>query len=322
MRGVPLTAAGIASRAGIVIALAGCCEEGLTKPQELAIDPPGPLRAIARGSGGYRYDYYLVDDAGYVSIFSPVKRKKHYELELVDQVSVSQAPLIDVTAEHESVWIVDEAGGVFESSDAGRTWVSRPLDPGLVPRGILLRWSGCCSPFIVVYGDDFVRWSVQGSEWVEPADVPEGGWGSMRFDASAGDWMLLSDGEDLLIVNDPRWYWQRIDAPTDVLALGYHEGATIIGGRDGILMQAIVGETDSWIDATWTPIDEDIDANVVAIDRRWVLTDKGEIIDLESDEVLDVGAARAGFAAAGEELVVFGTDGPVLTTKWITCDSY
>jgi hypothetical protein len=322
-----------ASMLGIVL-VSGCCEDGLTKAHEIAIDPHGALRAIAVTNGDYRYVYYLVDEAGHVSILGEVRQRRGYELEVIDDVQVSSNPLVDVTVAHSnfqgrSLWVVDDVGGVFESTDDGQTWVSHPLDAGLEPRGISSSHSGgWYGDFVIVYGEGFVRVrSLEGGEWQEPA-TDQGGWGSLRANTAGPYDTLLSDGASLLVAYDPAGLWQRIDAPTEVLALGSRPSGDewgfgyIVGGRQGILMEATVGDTDAWTDVTWTRIYEGIDGNVVAIENRWVLTDAGEIVDLDSAEVFEVGDARVGLAGGGSDVVVFGANGPVLSTSWLDCGGY
>ena len=310
---------------GIVLALSGCCEDGFIGPREIAIDPHGALRGIATGDGRA---YYIIDSGGHVSILDEVRINRRYKLKVVDEVQVSSSPLVAIAVANfydDSILVVDEAGVVFQSRDDGRTWDSNPLDAGLEPRGILFREATDGATDVVVYGEGFVRMrSIQGDEWKEP-EAPDDDWGSLRVHTSFPYELLLSDGADLLIADDPEQLWQRVDAPTQVLALGSSWsgdlGTYIIGGPDGILMTTTIDEVRDVV--TWTRIHEGLtDANVVAISERWVLTDAAEIINLDTAEKLDVGAAGAGFATNYDEMVAFGANGPVLLARWNECEVY
>lgn len=313
-----------ASLVGIMLAAtSGCCEDGFLEVQQIAIDSHGALRGVAADYGGR---YFIIDAGGYVTSLDTLEEKRGYEIHVIDEAQISSHPLVAITVANfgdDSIWVVDEAGVVFESRDAGWTWGSHPLDAGLVPRGILIREAFRGQSYVVVYGDGFVRVrQLAGDEWQEP-EAPDGDWGLLRAHTAWPHELLLSDGADLLIADDPLEPWQRVDAPTDVLAVGtswsgYHPIRYIIGGREGMLIET--SADDQWDEVTWTRIHEGLtDADVVAIDDRWVLTDAGELIDLNTSSVLEVGDARAGLAGDFGEVVVFGANGPVLTTRWEVC---
>jgi photosystem II stability/assembly factor-like uncharacterized protein len=293
------------------VTVSGCvCEPRFIKPREIEFEPQAELRAIAASSSNL--DYYLVDAAGRVTILERAGRK--FKLAVVDTVEVSSRPLVDVVVagavEGTRVWVVDEVGTVHASVDAGRTWTSHPLDTELEPHGLVQDGAA-----IIVYGDDFVR-ALDGDEWFE-LPVPDGGWGSLRTATTLGDSLVLSDGESLLLdVGYSEYSWQRIEAPTEVLTLAASRGHYLIGGRQGLVLETISALAP---DSTWDVLQLDTDADVVAIEGRAALTNAGELFDLDTLGMLDVGDANVGMAHSGADYLIFGANGPLLTTNYESC---
>jgi hypothetical protein len=209
---------------------------------------------------------------------------------------------------------VDAAGTVHRSFDAGQSWTSHPLDTEFEPRGLVQHWN----LYTVIYGDDVVR-ALRGDEWFE-LPVPDGGWGSLRAAIELGNMLVLSDGESLLLAdgNPLQFSWQRIEAPTEVLTFdGGILSDLFIGGRQGRVMKTKAEGLGP--NSMWDEIQLDTDADIVAIEYPYVLTDAGELFDLETLTVLDVGDASAGMDYASVNLVIFGASGPLITTEYQIC---
>jgi hypothetical protein len=309
------------SRPSMIVGLAlatasGCvCEPGFIKPREIEFEPQAELRALAVGD---LEPYYLVDAAGRVTILDRVHVRRHYELAVVDTVEVSSRPLVDVVVagageDDTRVWVVDEAGTVHASLDAGRTWTSHPLDTELEPRGLVRD-----GYVILIYGDEFVR-ALNGDEWFEPP-IPDGGWGSLRTATTLADPLVLSDGESLLLAdgNPLQDSWQRIEVPTEVLTLaGGGYGNILIGGREGRVLGTSAESLGP--DSTWDELQLGTDADVVALEGSSALTNAGELFDLDTLTLLDVGDANVGMAHESGDYVIFGADGPLITTYYEGC---
>lgn len=296
-------------------AVSGCCEPGFTPPREIEFEPQAELRAIAAGD---LPPYYLVDMAGRVTILDSVRVGREYELAVVDSVELGSAPLVDIEVsggggDDNRIWVVDAVGTVYSSFDSGQSWTSHSLDTELEPRGLVH-----LSPYVIVYGDDFVR-ALRNDAWFE-LPAPEGGWGSLRAAIELGDMLVLSDGESLLVAEgDPlESSWQRIDAPTEVLAF---DGGILsdlrIGGREGRVMATKAASLGP--NSIWDELQLDTQADIVAIEYPYVLTDAGELFELDTLTMLDVGDANAGMAHASVNLVMFGAMGPLVTTKYECC---
>lgn len=294
--------------------LSGCyCDPGFIEPRAIEFAPQAELRAIAVGD---LPAYYLVDAAGRVTILDKIPVGRRYELSVLDTVQVSSRPLVDVAvpgAGDKEVWVVDEAGTVHESLDAGRTWTSHPLDTELEPRGLVRHWHG-----YVIYGDDFVRARL-GDEWFEPP-VPESGWGPLRTATTLADTLVLSDGESLLLAEgDPvQFSWQRIEAPTEVLTFGGGINADLlVGGRKG----RVLGTNAKGLgpNSMWTETQLGTDADIVAIENNSALTNAGELFDLDTLTMLDVGDANVGMASESGNFLIFGASGPLITTYYESC---
>jgi hypothetical protein len=103
-----------------LVAVSGCaCDEGFTDPSQIEFQPQAELRAVA---GADVDPYYLVDADGRVTILDRVRVRRHYELAVVDTIEVSSRALVDIavaSADGDAVYVVDEAGTVYESFDAG-----------------------------------------------------------------------------------------------------------------------------------------------------------------------------------------------------------
>ena len=302
--------------AGLALAIiSGCvCEPGFTEPQEIEFEPQAELRAIAVGDIP---PYYLVDAAGHVTILDEVHVRRHYELKAVDTVQVSSSPLVDVAVrgaggDDTRIWVVDAAGTVHASVDAGQTWTSHPLDTPLEPRGLALLRDG-----YVIYGEDFLRVRVDG-EWFDPP-APDGGWGSLRTAITLGHTLVLSDGESLLLAEGapPEFAWQRFQAPTEVLTLGV-AADFLIGGREGRVLGTNADNLGP--NSAWTELQLDTDADIVAIENNTVLTNAGELFDLDRLDMLDVGDANVGMASESGNFLIFGADGPLIMTHYESCN--
>lgn len=220
----------------------------------------------------------------------------------------------------ESLIVVGDGGTAALSDDFGDSWTSLELDVDADLHAILYVFAGWVGRTLIL-GDDVVLNEQPDGTWA-PLPPPEGGWGDLRAGDSRYRTYLVGL-EGVVWQNaepfDPAspWIRQPTGTTADLFAVdsGPHSEETaesmVVVGSQGMLLIYDSG--------TWERIDTGRTADFIRYSDPLLLTDEGEILELDwDDEGIELEHVRTFPGALGfdtwppHDKMVVGVDGLVM----------